>query len=406
MQLKANIDGKKIEEYKKYWIIPVILIIVIISVITLKSYALFSYNGTGKHTNNIVTGEPLTPITIPELVAKANPKDLDFNTATEEQKKEMWTHEQPVTIETTTPGTGWFPRPTTTYSLGTENDYRYIGANPNNYIRFNNELWRIIGAFNVDDGTGNKELKIKIMRYYPITSHGADGNLEPFAFTSTQESIWSQGDLQNLLNNGPYYNRTKGTCITITGEGPCDFTTTGLTEEAKSLIVDSVYYFGGASINPGITNSGTTIPGTAENYYKYERQVITNAKPSPRTWTGKLGLIYPSDFGFATSGGETVTRTECLASDLLSGMEGECLNNNWIVKNPNYPDSGSDPMLPELWTILAIDNENVFGIDHNGVLVQFSAQFQEALVFPTAYLKSDIKLLGTGSISRPYEIVK
>ena len=29
-------------------------------------------------------------------------------------------------------------------------DYRYVGLNPNNYILFNNELWRIIGSFSVD----------------------------------------------------------------------------------------------------------------------------------------------------------------------------------------------------------------------------------------------------------------
>ena len=39
-----------------------------------------------------------------------------------------------------------------------DNNLRYIGANPNNYVSFNNELWRIIGVFNnIDDGTGKKQ---------------------------------------------------------------------------------------------------------------------------------------------------------------------------------------------------------------------------------------------------------
>ena len=29
-----------------------------------------------------------------------------------------------------------------------DKNLRYIGANPNNYVKFNNELWRIIGVFN------------------------------------------------------------------------------------------------------------------------------------------------------------------------------------------------------------------------------------------------------------------
>ena len=49
--------------------------------------------------------------------------------------------------------------------LDNNGDYRYYGANPNNYVTFNGETWRIIGAFNnVDNGTGNKETRLKIIR--------------------------------------------------------------------------------------------------------------------------------------------------------------------------------------------------------------------------------------------------
>ena len=41
-----------------------------------------------------------------------------------------------------------------TEQLKATTDYRYIGANPNNYVKFNDELWRIIGVFDVDDETG------------------------------------------------------------------------------------------------------------------------------------------------------------------------------------------------------------------------------------------------------------
>ena len=46
-----------------------------------------------------------------------------------------------------------------TEQLGATTDYRYIGANPNNYVKFNDELWRIIGVFDVDNGTGKIEKK-------------------------------------------------------------------------------------------------------------------------------------------------------------------------------------------------------------------------------------------------------
>ena len=51
-----------------------------------------------------------------------------------------------------------------TEQLEAVTDYRYTGANPNNYVSFNNELWRIIGVFPTDDGTGNIENRVKIIR--------------------------------------------------------------------------------------------------------------------------------------------------------------------------------------------------------------------------------------------------
>ena len=43
-------------------------------------------------------------------------------------------------------------------------EYRYRGASPKNYVTFNNEVWRIIGVFPTDDGTGKIENRIKIIR--------------------------------------------------------------------------------------------------------------------------------------------------------------------------------------------------------------------------------------------------
>ncbi len=34
------------------------------------------------------------------------------------------------------------------------------------------------------------------------------------------------------------------------------------------------------------------------------------------SWTGKVGLMYLSDYGYATSGGATTNRASCLAKEL------------------------------------------------------------------------------------------
>ena len=91
------------------------------------------------------------------LVEKANPEDLDYNKATTAQKNQMWTFSHKATEQ-----------------LAATTDYRYIGANPNNYVKFNDELWRIIGVFDTDDGTGKVEKRMKIIRNESIGDYAWD----------------------------------------------------------------------------------------------------------------------------------------------------------------------------------------------------------------------------------------
>ncbi len=56
-----------------------------------------------------------------------------------------------------------FDHPATEQTLDLT-DYRYIGNAPNNYVNFNDELWRIIGIFKVEDDDGNLEERVKIVR--------------------------------------------------------------------------------------------------------------------------------------------------------------------------------------------------------------------------------------------------
>ena len=126
-----------------------------------------------------------------------------------------------------------------------DNNARYIGADPNNYVSFNNELWRIIGAFNsIDDGTGNEETRLKIIRDESIGQYSWDNKLEGIGSSISDfgSNDWSDSTLQVVLNSGDYYNRINGECPDgMNGATPCDFSTTGLTEEAKSMIGNAVW---------------------------------------------------------------------------------------------------------------------------------------------------------------------
>ena len=72
-------------------------------------------------------------------------------------------------------------------------EYRYIGADPDNYIQFNNELWRIIGIF---DG------QLKIIRNESFGEMQWDDEDEQNPYG---ENDWSTASLQTYLN-GDYYN--------------------------------------------------------------------------------------------------------------------------------------------------------------------------------------------------------
>ncbi|MGM9834491.1 MAG: hypothetical protein ACI31M_01770 [Bacilli bacterium] len=47
---------------------------------------------------------------------------------------------------------------------------RYFGESPNNYLKFNNEIWRIVGVFDVSKGDNRLESRVKIVRDSSISS--------------------------------------------------------------------------------------------------------------------------------------------------------------------------------------------------------------------------------------------
>ena len=132
--------------------------------------------------------------------------------------------------------------------LDNNEDYRYYGANPNNYVEFNDELWRIIGVFHdVDDGTGNKETRVKIIKHELIGQYSWDSSASTVN-SGRGKNDWTQADLMTALNT-LYYNSTSGTCYNGQNNAStnCDFTNTGLSSTARSMVDDAIYYLGGSS---------------------------------------------------------------------------------------------------------------------------------------------------------------
>ena len=316
------------------------------------------------------TGDKMpNPVLATKLIMdKANAEALDYNSATDAQKKEMWTFTHDATEQTTA-----------------LTDYRYIGADPNNYVKFNDELWRIIGVFDTDDGTGKVEKRLKIIRNESIGNYSWDYNS-----AGNYINEWSTAQLNNLLNSGAYYNRTTGTYYNnSTTASNVDFTNNGLTEKAKAMIGNAKWYLGGTA---DYTNSSN---GLASHFYKYERGTTVYSGRST-SWTGKVGLMYLSDYGYATSGGTTTNRASCLSKEMYNWDDSsvsDCKNNDWMYNSNIWQ-----------WTISprADNSYIVFSVFNTGFVNYYIASYDYA-ARPVVHLKSTIKVItGSGTKESPY----
>ena len=291
---------------------------------------------------------------------------------------------------------------------------RYIGVNPNNYVSVDGELWRIIGVMkNIDDGTGNKNDRVKLIRNESIGEYSWDSS---DATINDGKGIneWSQADLMNLLNPGYenrtlngslYWNNQSGWCsgTSMYSKKTCDFTSTGIKDKLKILIGNAVWNTGSNGSDYSWNNIITS------KFYELERSAnngkICSSGTScndtvvrTTTWTGKVGLMYPSDYGYATSGGSTIDRAACLNKVLYKWSDSnvsDCKNNDWL-----YDSSSSQ------WTISPFAYSsyasNVFIVYSRGYVSSYSASINNE-VRPVVYLTSNVKIAsGTGSQDNPF----
>ncbi len=304
---------------------------------------------------------------------------------------------------------------TLAYDGTSDNNLRYVGANPCNYVKIDNEIWRIIGLMNnIDDGTGKKETRIKLIRNESIGDYSWDSSAISVN-NGYGVNEWSQADLMKLLNSGYesesvggslYYNGGSGTCYSDRSNttSSCDFTSSGLKENLKELIGDAIWNTGS---NDGVTYTYNNI--LASKFYELERSsnngkictsggFCNDTVARTTTWNGKIGLMYPSDYGYATSGGTSMNRTSCLVFELSNWYRAnDCYNNDWLYNSNNWQ-----------WTLSPVadssDAREVFSVSDDG-LVGTSQAMYASLVRPSVYLISSTSILGgEGTLENPYTI--
>ena len=234
-------------------------------------------------------------------------------------------------------------------------EYRYRGKVPKNYVTFNNEVWRIIGVFPVDDGNGNIENRIKLIRNESIGDKFWDGSVS---------NNWARPAKINTELNTTYLNSLDST--------------------SKSMIGNTKYYLGGYNNSLRIKK---------DVMYQYERKIsgsdYYNGSNS-NNFIGKVALMYASDYGYAAS-------DECTQT-LVNYDNATCKNNNWL-----YNIKVSEWILPQD----ASNSSSAFYVSSGGGVYRsdFYVTADQFAVRPVLYLISSAKITGgSGTSSNPYKL--
>ena len=271
-------------------------------------------------------------------------------------------------------------------------EYRYAGSNVNNYITFNNETWRIVGLFDID---GNGKHNIKIVKDTPLAS-------APINYTNKLNNTYVIQESVDNSSDTPfskiYWNNSK------TGNSTNDWSESGLmyylNEESsinhnsyydmiddryKSFIDDTTYYLG--SVN---NESKVNIA-----YIEERNNDSKISKDDVKTWVGKIGLLYPSDYGYAT------LDSAWAEHNLANYNEIERINKvNWLL-NSNI--NGWN------WLISPSKNSSneVLNYSSNGTVNNNGNVKDHAnAVRPVLNLKEDILFTsGDGTINNPYQLI-
>ncbi|MBQ9318766.1 MAG: hypothetical protein IJR82_03970 [Bacilli bacterium] len=311
-------------------------------------------------------------------------------------------------------------------------DYRYIGASPNNYVEFNCddngencEVWRAIGVFYVDDGDGNWEWRVKLVRGTSLSTKMSwdTRTSEMYPNDNCGKNEWNGSSIQTYLNDdGEYYARS-GSASEY-----------GLKATAKTLISDAKYYLGGRA-----WISGNQPYGSTDEMYSWERGLETFSYESfclyniyhstwrnrcssenycennptdeicgaTRTlnWKGEIALMYPSDMYMTYA---NVVDTICYDDPY------ECTNMHppyYGVENPGIPTTSWLYLTNENDWFLSPEIQSSTGVfylhggGNSNYSVLGSASGGNQGIRPVLYLSSSVKTTsGDGSVDSPYKL--
>ena len=283
-------------------------------------------------------------------------------------------------------------------------DYRYYGPSPNNYICLDMEggstcpdkhLYRIIGSIYEEKENTNR---IKVIKATPLTDGTTKGFSWDYTSSGSNSNIWatitsgnysnsltSGSQLMKLLNSGLWWNGTSGSYYNnSTTATNVNFTNYKLSDKAKSYITTSRYYLGGYNSSSGVMTN---------QFYTYERGTTRYDTNRPLYWDGMVGLMYPSDYGYA-AGNTCVTGTDPYNYD------GGCKNKDWLwmTTSSDYSNNAEWLMSPR-----SDLSDYAFGVFSSGYVNNNSFVNGGNSARPVFYLSSSASISeGEGTSAAPY----
>jgi len=281
------------------------------------------------------------------------------------------------------------------------NDYRYIGANPNNYVSFNNDLYQIIGVFDENThGVEGKQL-VKIIRSKLLGGYswGISNSSLKSGNYSNDSNDWTGLEYNtpasvNVLLNQYFYNKinisdTHGECSEWTYYLRYDNHKTfncsaivgnGIEEHLRNYIQTATFYLNGYN----------SIELTANDFYLCERGLYTNCTSSnngggDEKVVTNIALMYPSDYLYAT--GYNASDTNITGSYQFIGSQ------NWLFKGQEWL------ITPKYDTANFVNYISAIG------KISSRESFYAHGIRPTFYLKEDVYVTGgTGTFDNPYTL--
>ena len=273
-------------------------------------------------------------------------------------------------------------------------DYRYVGANVNNYVWFNNDMYRIIGVFDdnshgVVDEEGNGKYLVKLIAANPIVAYSYGVQNDTSNNYSAYSNDFTLGNMNKLLNNN-FYGKSSEGCSVLTYY----FSSTNYRTNDCSDII-------GYGIDPSLQNYIENVTWYLYGYSsnRYSKQNFYLCVRGGNSCTGangtteeskvkvqnKIGLMYVSDYLYAS--GYFSSSNTTIASSNYYG------NQNWLYKGYE-------------WTITprSDTSSSAFAVNYTGY-VSYNSAYLGYGARPTFYLTSSVFITGgNGSFDNPYTI--